>query len=50
MATNLELLNAQHHTGLRLGDPPVGGPHFVQVVASEFVAAAAVCPIFLTKN
>jgi hypothetical protein len=50
MATNLELLNAQHHAGLRLGDPPVGGPHFVQVVASEFVAAAAVCPIFLTKN
>ena len=48
--TNLELLNAEHHAGLRLNDLPPGGPHFVQVVASEFVAAAAVCPIFLTKN
>ena len=50
MATNLELLNARHHAGLRLSNVPAGGPHFVQVVASEFVAAAAVCPIFLTKN
>lgn len=50
MATNLELLSAPHHAGLRLGDLSSGGPHFVQVVASEFVAAAAVCPIFLTKN
>lgn len=50
MTTNLELLNAQHHADLRLSDLPSGGPHFVQVVASEFVAAAAVCPIFLTKN
>jgi hypothetical protein len=50
MTTDLELLNAQRHAGLRLGDPPAGGPHFVQVVASEFVAAAAVCPIFLTKS
>lgn len=48
--TDLELLNAERHAGLRLGDLPSGGPHFVQVVASEFVAAAAVCPIFLTKN
>jgi hypothetical protein len=48
--TNLELLNAEHHAGLRLSDLPPGGPHFVQIVASEFVAAAAVCPIFLTKN
>jgi hypothetical protein len=50
VATDLELLNAQRHAGLRLGGLPDGGPHFVQVVASEFVAAAAVCPIFLTKN
>lgn len=48
--TTLELLNAGRHAGLRLSDLPPGGPHFVQVVASEFVAAAAVCPIFLTKN
>lgn len=50
VATDLELLSSQHHAGLRLSDLPPGGPHFVQVVASEFVAAAAVCPIFLTKN
>ncbi|MET3663410.1 SapC family protein [Caulobacter sp. 1776] len=50
MAMDLELLSAARHGGLRLGEPPRSGPHFVQVVASEFVAAAAVCPIFLTKN
>lgn len=50
MAGNLELLSARRHAGLRVSDLPSGGPHFVQVVASEFVAAAAVCPIFLTKS
>jgi len=47
---NLEYLNAADHAGLRLGEPPRGGPHFVQIVASEFVSAASVCPIFLTKD
>lgn len=50
MATNLEQLNAGRHAALRLGDLPPDGPHFVQILASEFVAAAAVCPILLTKN
>jgi hypothetical protein len=50
MATTLELLDAERHGTLRLGDLPASRPHFVQIVASEFVAAAAVCPIFLTKN
>lgn len=47
---DLELLSAARHGALRLGDTPGGRPHFVQIVASEFVAAAAVCPIFLTKD
>lgn len=47
---DLEKLNAHDHAGLRLGDLPGRRPHFVQIVASEFAAAAAACPIFLTKN
>lgn len=47
---DLELLNARDHAGLRLGSPPAQGPHFVQIMPSEFGAAAACCPIFLTKN
>jgi hypothetical protein len=50
MAMSLELLDADRHAGLRLGDLPSSRPHFVQIVASEFIAAAALCPIFLTKN
>ena len=46
----LELLNARDHAGLRLGSPLGARPHFVQIVAAEFQAAAACCPIFLTKN
>lgn len=46
----LELLNARDHAGLRLGPPPGGAAHFVQIVPAEFVTAAASCPIFLTKN
>ncbi len=46
----LQLLNARDHGRLRLGQLPAIGPHFVQIVPSEFVAAAAVCPVFLTKN
>ncbi|WP_235524508.1 SapC family protein [Caulobacter sp. Root655] len=50
MAMDLELLNAQHHAGLRQADLPTEEPYFVQIVAAEFAAAAATCPIFLTKN
>lgn len=46
----LQLLNARDHAGLRLGALPERRPHFVQIVPSEFVSAAATCPIFLTKN
>ncbi|HJV43947.1 SapC family protein [Caulobacter sp.] len=46
----LELLNARDHAGLRLGPPPTGVAHFVQIVPAEFATAAASCPIFLTKN
>lgn len=47
---DLEKLNAADHAGLRMGDLPGRRPHFVQIVASEFATAAAVCPILLTKN
>jgi hypothetical protein len=47
---DLELLNAQRHADLRQADLTADGPHFVQIVAAEFAAAAATCPIFLTKN
>lgn len=50
MARALELLNSAEHADLRFNDTVHGRAHFVQIVASEFVAAAAVCPIFLTKN
>lgn len=48
-ATNLELLGPEQHRHLRLR--PVGDkPHFVQIVAEEFGAAAACCPILFTKE
>lgn len=50
MQGQLERLNAQDHGNLRLGGLAGPGPHFVQVVAAEFTTAAAVCPLFLTKN
>lgn len=47
---DLELLNAERHLGLHQADVPVDGVHFVQIAMAEFAAAAAICPIFLTKN
>jgi hypothetical protein len=47
---NLQLLNAHKHSQLRLRHRAGPDPHFVQLVVGEFVAAAACCPIFLTKN
>jgi hypothetical protein len=47
---DLELLNAERHLGLHQADASLERTHFVQIVASEFVTAAATCPIFLTKN
>ena len=46
---NLELLDPQSHRYLRLR-PAADKPHFVQVVAGEFSAAAASCPILFTKE
>jgi SapC len=45
-----EILNPADHGRLRLRPTPSLVPHFVQIVASEFVAAAAACPILLTKD
>jgi hypothetical protein len=45
-----ELLNAQDHGGLRLHFPRSTRLHFVQIVAGEFAAAAACCPVLLTKD
>ena len=49
MAT-LELLNPQSHGHLRMRATGPRTAHFVQVIASEFAAAAACCPILLTKD
>ncbi|WP_315762791.1 SapC family protein [Sphingomonas sp. Y38-1Y] len=45
----LELLNSQDHGALRLGSLDEAPPHFVQIVIDEFAAAAALCPILITK-
>ncbi len=47
---NLELLNAQKHRRLRVRAAGESTPHFVQIVAAEFAAAAASCPILFTKE
>jgi hypothetical protein len=46
----LEILNSEQHRGLRLRPPARSTSHFVQIVASEFTAAAACCPILLAKS
>lgn len=47
----MELLNAETHRHLRMqagvADPH---PHFVMIVLSEFLIAAASCPIFFAKD
>jgi hypothetical protein len=48
--TQVELLNPQSHRHLRFRLTSDATPHFVQIVASEFVEAAASCPIVLTKD
>jgi hypothetical protein len=50
MTRELELLDAVEHRALRFREPARELPHFVQVVAAEFAAAAVSCPILLTKN
>jgi hypothetical protein len=45
-----EILNPADHGRLRLRPMASAVPHFVQIVATEFVTAAAVCPILITKD
>jgi hypothetical protein len=46
----IELLNPQTHGHLRLRAATPAAAHFAQVLAPEFSAAAAWCPILLTKD
>jgi hypothetical protein len=46
----LQLLDPRLHGRLRLRASATETPHFVQVVAAEFGAAATCCPIFFTKE
>jgi hypothetical protein len=46
----IELLNPQMHGHLRLRPPGTDTPHFVQILAPEFVAAAVCCPILFSKE
>jgi hypothetical protein len=48
--TSHELLNPQDHGQLRLLPRKGAEPHFVQIVPSEFVAAAIACPILFSKD
>jgi len=45
----LESLNAEDHRRLRVRAPVRGDRIFVQIVASEFAAAAVACPILFAK-
>ncbi len=47
---SLELLDPRKHGHLRLRTSGADLPHFVQIVASEFPAAATCCPILFTKE
>ena len=46
----IELLDPHAHGHLRLRASAGPVPHFVQIVAAEFPAAAACCPILFTKE
>ena len=48
--TQLQALNPQDHGHLRLRARSAATPHFVQIVTSEFAAAAARCPILFSKD
>jgi hypothetical protein len=48
--TSHELLSPQDHGQLRLLPRTGMEPHFVEIVPSEFVAAAIACPILFSKN
>src|ERR1043165_7275632 len=46
----IELLDPRAHAHLRLRSLATETPHFVQIFAAEFGAAAACCPILFTKE
>jgi len=46
----LQLLNSREHANLKLREVRAQPPHFLQIVATEFAAAATRCPILLTKD
>jgi hypothetical protein len=48
--TNLEPLSARNHAQLRLVPRRDPEPHFIEIVPSEFVAAAIACPILFSKD
>ena len=47
---NLQLLNPQAHGTLRLRPSGDHTPHFVQILAPEFLVASTCCPILFTKD
>lgn len=49
-APHLELLSPERHRHLRLRPLQERAPHFIQIVTSEFAAAAASCPILFSKD
>lgn len=50
MGQDVTLLDSVEHRDLRVGTPAGPLPYFVPVVAAEFAAAAAACPVLLTKD
>ncbi len=48
--STLELLDPRQHGRLRLRAGGTDTTHFVQVLANEFAAAAACCPVLFTKD
>jgi hypothetical protein len=50
MAQDVTLLDSAEHRGLRVCSPAGPLPYFVPVVADEFAAATAACPVLLAKD
>ncbi|HWI86727.1 MAG TPA: SapC family protein [Sphingomonas sp.] len=50
MQGQLEILNSETHRALHMHADPDEHPHFVMITMGEFPAAAAVCPIFFSKD
>lgn len=48
--TAYKILDSNEHAHLRIRSAWQNAPHFVQIVVSEFAAAAACCPVLFTKD